>query len=562
VCNVLLETKDLKKYFDTSRGRLHAVDGISLSIREGETLGVVGESGCGKSTLGRVLMRLLDATSGEVLFNGENILSYQDKQMRELRKQMQIIFQDPYSSLDPRMTIRELIAHPLKVNRVFSGRAEQTKRVKELMDTGAAAKEIVTIAMKSEMNNMDPFLNTTTIDWATRANWYETLLVYYGGQFEMLLCDSYNISGDGLVYTFNLKHGVKFHNGSEMTSEDVVYSLEKGLGTPSYSGEAAYVSAIRAVDDYTVEVQLKQIYSPFLIGVGTRLCILNKAYVEEKGEQEAYNKPIGTGAYKLTERIIGQKLVLDAFEDWHEGSPAVKRAELIVVADPTSAQMALESQEVDMTYIIPSIAVAAMESDPRFAVERVVALGCGYWVYNLEKYPFNDVNFRQALAHAMDRDKTIAAALDGIPPKSVGVWNQEFVGYTGNTVFDDVDLDLAREYLAKSSYKGETIHVTIGNETYKRIAVIAQEDLRNIGINIDVQQVEINSWISDMSNGNYEMAFVNASVAADVGRDYLKENAIVIPIYFPTVKPAYDASLSVERFYADGYARICDMAWK
>ena len=65
-----------------------------------------------------------------------------------------------------------------------------------------------------------------------------------------------------------------------------------------------------------------------------------------------------------------------------------------------------------------------------------------------------------------------------------------------------------------------------------------------------------------MSNGNYEMAFVNASVAADVGRDYLKENAIVIPIYFPTVTPAYDASLSVERFYADGYARICDMAWK
>lgn len=139
---VLLETKELKKYFDTSRGKLHAVDGISLSIREGETLGVVGESGCGKSTLGRVILRLLDATGGEVFFNNENILSYQNKQMRELRKQMQIIFQDPYSSLDPRMTVRELIAHPLKVNRVFSGRAEQTKRVKELMDTVGLAERI------------------------------------------------------------------------------------------------------------------------------------------------------------------------------------------------------------------------------------------------------------------------------------------------------------------------------------------------------------------------------------------------------------------------------------
>lgn len=475
--------------------------------------------------------------------------------------------------------------------------------------TGTVSKDTVTIAMKSEMNNMDPFLNTTTIDWATRANWYETLVVYYGGKFEELLCDSYDISDDGLLYTFNLKHGVRFHNGAELTSEDVVYSLEKGLGTPSYAGEAAYVAAVRAVDDYTVEVELNQVYSPFLIGVGTRLCILNKAYVEEKGEQEAYNNPIGTGAYRLTERVIGQKLVLEAFEDWHRGTPAIKRADLIVVADPTSAQMALESQEVDMTYIIPTIAFASLEADPRFDVERVVALGCGYWVYNLEKYPFNDVNFRQALAHAMDRDKIIAAALDGIPPKAVGVWNEEFVGYTGNTVFDDVDLDLAREYLAKSSYQGETIHVTIGNETYKRIAVIAQEDLRSIGINIDVQQVEINSWISDMSKGNYEMAFVNASVAADVGMwvhnfgsdaigvlnlvrlnspevdeafvkgasakelaerqkyydfigDYLKDNAIVIPIYFPTNTPAYDTNLAIDRFYADGYARICDMAWK
>lgn len=139
---VLLETKDLKKYFETSKGKLHAVDGISISIREGETLGVVGESGCGKSTLGRVILRLLDATGGEVSFDGDNILSYQSRQMRELRQKMQIIFQDPYSSLDPRMTVRELIAHPLKVNRVCPEKAEQTKRVKELMDTVGLADRI------------------------------------------------------------------------------------------------------------------------------------------------------------------------------------------------------------------------------------------------------------------------------------------------------------------------------------------------------------------------------------------------------------------------------------
>ncbi len=91
-----IQTKDLVKYFNTKRGPLHAVDHVNLSIKKGETLGVVGESGCGKSTLGRTILRLLEPTSGEILYNGENIVTYSQKQMKEMRKKMQIIFQDPY----------------------------------------------------------------------------------------------------------------------------------------------------------------------------------------------------------------------------------------------------------------------------------------------------------------------------------------------------------------------------------------------------------------------------------------------------------------------------------
>ena len=91
----LVETRNLKKYFSTPRGWLHAVDGVNLTINKGQTLGVVGESGCGKSTLGRVILRLLEATDGEVLYDGENILRYSHDKMIEMRKRMQIIFQDP-----------------------------------------------------------------------------------------------------------------------------------------------------------------------------------------------------------------------------------------------------------------------------------------------------------------------------------------------------------------------------------------------------------------------------------------------------------------------------------
>jgi len=138
----LLEVKNLKKYFRSGAGALHAVDGLSFSILQGETLGVVGESGCGKSTLGRVILRLLGDAEGEVFFEGTDILKCSATEMRRLRTQMQIIFQDPYASLNPRMTVSEIIAQPLKVNRVFSTRDQMNNRVTELMDIVGLAKRL------------------------------------------------------------------------------------------------------------------------------------------------------------------------------------------------------------------------------------------------------------------------------------------------------------------------------------------------------------------------------------------------------------------------------------
>lgn len=131
---IILETKRLKKYFPTPSGQLHAVDDVNIFIRKGETLGLVGESGCGKSTLGRVVIRLLEATDGEVIFDGQNITKLNQKQLRSIRKKMQIVFQDPYASLDGRMSIFESIGEPLFVQKTFSNKQAYIKRVYELMD--------------------------------------------------------------------------------------------------------------------------------------------------------------------------------------------------------------------------------------------------------------------------------------------------------------------------------------------------------------------------------------------------------------------------------------------
>jgi peptide/nickel transport system ATP-binding protein len=138
----LLEVKNLKKYYKTKKGWLHAVDGISFSINKGETLGLVGESGCGKSTTGRVVLRLIEATEGEVLYKGSNILDFNKKQMRAFRENAQIVFQDPFASLNPRMTVSQIIAEPLKVNKKVESRAELTRKARELMDIVGLAQRL------------------------------------------------------------------------------------------------------------------------------------------------------------------------------------------------------------------------------------------------------------------------------------------------------------------------------------------------------------------------------------------------------------------------------------
>ena len=139
----LIEMVDLKKHFKVRDGWLHAVDGVNLQINQGETLGVVGESGCGKSTLGRVVLRLLEPTGGQMLLDGEDIFAYSAQQMRRVRQQMQIIFQDPFSSLNPRMPVFDLIAEPLVMNKVTHGKAQLTARVLELMDMVGLANRYV-----------------------------------------------------------------------------------------------------------------------------------------------------------------------------------------------------------------------------------------------------------------------------------------------------------------------------------------------------------------------------------------------------------------------------------
>lgn len=139
----MLKVKNLKKYFNVSKGLLHAVDNASFEIYDGQTLGVVGESGCGKSTLGRCILRLIEPTDGEIIFDGKNIRELSNKDMRYMRRQMQIIFQDPFSSLDPRKTVGEAIEEPLLINKIIKVREERLSKVRDIMEVVGLSQRLI-----------------------------------------------------------------------------------------------------------------------------------------------------------------------------------------------------------------------------------------------------------------------------------------------------------------------------------------------------------------------------------------------------------------------------------
>ena len=141
--DILLEVRNLKKYFKTGAGMLQAVDDVSFTLKRGETLGLVGESGCGKTTTGRAILRLVEPTSGEIIFEGQDITKLNSREMAKKRRDMQIIFQDPFSSLDPKKTVNNLIAEPFNITKSITDKYEKEQRVLELMETVGLAERLI-----------------------------------------------------------------------------------------------------------------------------------------------------------------------------------------------------------------------------------------------------------------------------------------------------------------------------------------------------------------------------------------------------------------------------------
>ena len=473
--------------------------------------------------------------------------------------------------------------------------------------SSAETKDTVKIAVYSDFAGFDPYNSGMDLDKVVYDNIFDCLLRVYNGEFEKVLCTDYSISEDGKEYTFALRDDVTFHNGEKFTAADVIFSMNRAKESSEMSNYTKNIVDVVALDDYTVKIVLDAPYVPFLTSVAAQVCIMNEKAVTE-ADDNIKKAPVGTGPYIYKEWVSGSKVVLERNDNYWGEMPQIREAEYVVLTNQDTALNALETGEIDLTYTVPSIAVAMLQKDNKLTMDLNPTLGSGYIVMNLEADWVSDPNFRMALMLATNRENIIDMGMDGVAMPSTHIWDERTVGFSGKYDSPEMNVELAKEYLAKTNYNGEVIPFIVGMESYKKIAVVYQEDLKEIGVNIDVQQLETNTWVSNMKSGDFAMstivqtfppdvdlwntvfassaiggynfsrlnreevdsAFTNGAVCQDSAEraeiysaieKVIYEEAVVIPIYNRVVTCAHANELIVDRAYTTGFSTLADMHW-
>ncbi len=366
-------------------------------------------------------------------------------------------------------------------------------------------------AMAADPQGFDSHITSAHSSFEILENVYEQL-VTVDENLNMVpaLAESWEVSDDNLTWTFNLREGVRFHNGRPLTSDDVVYSYERIMNPDTGSGVSwrfGSVESVEAVDDLTVAIHLTE-PSPNLLGrIGGYggMAIIPKEIVED-GTVDTH--PVGTGPFKFVEYVPGDRVVLEANPDyWEEGKPYLDGVTFKPIPDETVRLTNLLAGEVDWVDSLPPQRVTELATSGEVIVDKVS--GGDYWYIgvNTTREPFNDVRVRQAIAYAIDRAEVTAAAKwdtaaanqGPIPPDSFWYYDHQPYGR---------DLEKARQLLAEAGYpdgfETEFMPTSFYEETV-RTAQVLQAQLSQIGINADIRTLEWGTWLEEEGSGNYDM---------------------------------------------------------
>ena len=337
------------------------------------------------------------------------------------------------------------------------------------------------------------------------------------GSLVPAIAEKWEFSDDAMELKITLRKEVKFHNGDTVSADDVVYSLNRSIQSPFTTKVTSSMEKAEKKDEGTVLLKLKHPYAP-IIGclASSFLSIVPKKVVE--ADPEAFGRnPVGAGAYMLKEMKNGEKIVMEAFPGYYRGIASIKHLTYRIIADATTALVALEKGEIDMTR--PSQANAdrqAIIDDPNLVYHEADQAGYFMIAFNNAKGIFANKKLREAVSYAIDRESLIQGAINGMgtpveaamPGICSEYYPKDFKGHT-------YDLEKAKQLISEAGYiNGFKVKAKIiAAENYSKPMEIIQEQLRMVGITVEIEGMERGAWFTDVFNGgNYEMTFYGVAI--------------------------------------------------
>ena len=380
----------------------------------------------------------------------------------------------------------------------------------------AASDEIV-IAVDADVDTLHPADYSTTVEINVLNQIYDTLIYMNpdGSEDpEARIADSWEISDDGMDYTFHIREGIKFHDGSSLTAEDVVFSLEMYQQSDYQGANVEGLDTVEASDENTVVCHLANPYSPFLLGVSA--ChIASKNYHDTVSEEQFASEPMGCGPYRYVSRANGSNIVLEAFDEYYGGAPQIKSLTFKVIPDTTTTAIALSTGEVNFAEIDSSNLVM-LESNPAVVIAEAPTSGFTFISMNHEKEPFNNVDFRKAVNYAIDREEIVEICYEGKAEVNSNICAKTRFGYSDDQPQYGYDKDKAVELLEKA---GITTPYDLGTilvaEKYQNLAVVIKQELEAVGLMTEIRTEEFNTYIGSLTSGDYDLCALEMTLEGD-----------------------------------------------
>lgn len=383
-------------------------------------------------------------------------------------------------------------------------------------------KDTITWAQSSDVTSMDPHVGKETAAVTVTCNMFSTLMIVLGdSEPQPLLAESYKQLNDK-DWEFTIRQGVKFHDGTEMTIEDVKYSLDRAINSNYVSYIVNFIDNVEITGENTIVIHCIEPYAPILNNLSMPFsAIVPQKYIEENGEEYFQQHPIGTGPYKLVEWNPSESIKLEAFEDYFGDKPKTKYLTMKIIPEAAQRVIALETGEVDIAYNIEANNLAQVQDNPDLTVLSEASMTCYNYFFNLNKEgPIADLKVRQAICHAVDSQLIIDTILNGVAIPATSMIAPSVAGYVESPKYE-YDLEKAKALMAESGYPDGCEITMVVNDSQQRIEIcqVIQSMLKELNITVNIKSYEQATYINALNEGEHDMG-MSAWITSTGDADY------------------------------------------